>query len=179
MEKFEFTFDDLVEGDEERFPTIVRALPSQRAFSPKVEWINDSIVDGELKRWAEFNWCQIVRWPYSTLGVEESSTRDPREMSSTDKQTGKFLAAVEEILVNGVRSEFSYGPGSEYPLVKCCGGYRYFLGRDLEDDDQLNLKVLRNPSLYIWDTDRDGIPLDNHTFEWIAEFSLQVRGRRA
>lgn len=166
----EHTFADLLEGRGDQFPVLARAVAnSVRASNVFVEWIDP---DGTQRR----NEQQIVRYPYNAFaGAAEGASAHPQDDRKED-QLELFLAAVEQVLIDGTPTE---GRASLRVPIRTCGGYKHFLGRELEDGDVLSLRPLRDPMwrLYThtgWDREDGPIKLDHPIGEWLCEVSLEV-----
>ena len=149
----ESTFAELIAGREAKYPTLARAQANSRpANRERIEWTVD--VNSTLRSDVWHNYTQIIRWAYS---ADEDKER----------ATDEFLTAVEKVLVHGVPSSIV----NPHPFTTC-GGYRHYLGRELNDNDVITLRPLREPRFMR--LDRYGVPLDTPVYEWLAEFSLQV-----
>lgn len=164
------SFADLVRGREDEFPVLARATADLvPAANPKIEWtVGDEV-------W--FNWTQIIRYPYNVFGAAEGAAMaEPRPDPLKDEQRDKFLAAIEDTLTHGIPTD--QRTGLWLPL-RTCGGYRYFLGRELREDDELTLRPLREPVWRVfthmgYDREDGPVKLDRPIGEWLAEVSLQV-----
>jgi len=112
------------------------------------------------------NFTSIVRYPYrAQLGLSGYD-------AEAEKALTKLLETVELVLTHGVPA--SRKDGSPY---FSCGGYRHYLGRDLVDSDELTLLVYRHPFLRCSDHNvATGEYYDLGAYDWLAEFSLMVRG---
>lgn len=166
----EYTFAELVAGRGEEFPTLVRAVVDARpAIRERIEWLVDTLRDGVHSRAVWHNYTQINRYPYKTPAEEGSLSAGGH--GSADEALTEFLKSVELVLVHGTPNRDVSGA---MPW-QSCGGYRFFLERDLNDNDLLTLKPLREPFLWTHEFDYDtGIALDAPVYEWLGEFSLQV-----
>lgn len=174
----DFTFAQLVEGREDEFPILARAVrETMPAHDVRIEWLVETLTAGtwpptegivsrfHRARW--FNYQQIFRYPYhgpTPQGSEMTGGHD----SVANARTA-FLARVEQTLIYGVPHRDLYAP------ITACGGYKHFLGREINDADVLKLRPLREPFLWTHEWDYEiGVPLDTPKYEWLAEVSLQV-----
>lgn len=135
------------------FPVLDRATKQVKpARSTKVEWTSNKHRDGRGRPSVFKNYTQIFRTPFNPAVKSEKAALK------------SFLSDIERTLTNGdPNAQLEGGTPRRF-----CGGYRYYLGRELRKKDRLVLRTLREPVLR--DTG-SGIPAMN---EWLCEISLEV-----
>lgn len=148
--------------DSEKYPVLVRALENVvPANGTKIE------ADGFV------NWQQIFRQPFA-YKIDGSDLGEKAEQALE-----KLLGSIENTFVYGDPSftMTSRRTGWVSLMLGMCGGVRYYLGRNLEPDDEIEMRPLRTPALYLH---RGAADLFNdyiHEGEWICETSLYVKAK--
>lgn len=165
----DFTFAELLVGHEDDYPTLARAVRgTSPAHDVRIEWLVDAL--GGHYIW--HNYQQIFRFPYR--GPVQQGSDSEGGHDSAQEARKAFLAAVEQTLEHGVPSDER--ARLRMPITSC-GGYRHFLGRDLNKNDRLVLRPLREPFLWTHEwgmVQGEWTALDTPKYEWLAETSLMV-----
>jgi hypothetical protein len=160
----------------EEFPYLARALVNAKpAFNPKVEWL----MDWGKERPAWFNWTQIFRTPFGMSNTQRAvrsyGGKNPWE-ALADRMMGNHLAAIEQSLEHGrLFRQINYHQDEEtgewYPVeTRGMGGAKFYLKRDLNPEDYLSLRILRD-CVFL---DRTTPDLDGRSGEFLSEVSLEV-----
>lgn len=140
-------------------------LGSRDAQSTKIEWFVDRMANGEVLRDMDFNYVQIQRniWNPNIPRTKQDGTQYTFKDFLTE-----FLQGIEATLWYGQRHLELSGPN---PIGMCGGVYFYLDGRDPNEYDTLQLRLLR-PILSRYE--ESWIDPRANTEELIIEYSLMV-----
>lgn len=152
-------FKEAIQGYEHEYPTLAKAVDGwdgRRAHSTKIEWLQEN---RKGKLYAEHNFQQIIRVPFTVSGTGMSRYGDQLLRKLRLEALHQHLQQVEYVLVNGKRErDFE-------KMRSTCGGIGCFgAGR-------LALSPLRDLVLL---TNRQAMDVDGYTEEFLSEISLQV-----
>ena len=137
--------------------------------SIKLEWLADRFENGALKTRCLSNYTQIMRQPFQRR----------RRDDGTWETFGEAAKAAGEKILDSAELTLWYGKpkydfSGSWPL-STCGGVLHYLKRRPYENDLVALRELRSLILMRSRGEHDQfLREEEHTHEWLWEFSLQV-----